>query len=135
MGRVILLVLVVVLIAGYTAMFITWNMTEIDVVGLAYGGTGQGVSMPIGFLALAGVIIGVLVMGFAAWSTWAAQAGKARGVSAQLGVAKQKLEERTQMVRDLREEVADLRKQLAEAEAASKAAIPQSKSNRGDESV
>ncbi len=135
MGKVILVVLLVVLLAGYAAMFITWNMAEIDVVGLVYGGTGQGVRMPIGFLALGGVVIGVLVMGFAAWSAWAGEAGKARGASAQLGAAKQKLDERTQMVRDLRDEVADLKKELAVDEAASKGAVSPSESDFGDESV
>ena len=134
MGKVILIVLLVVLFAGYAAMFITWNMTEIDVVGLVYGGTGQGVRMPIGFLALGGVVIGVLVMGFAAWSAWAGQAGKARGASARLGVAKQKLEERTQMVRDLRDEVADLKEQLAADEAASRVAVSPVESDLEDES-
>lgn len=134
MGKVILIVLLVVLLAGYAAMFITWNMTEIDVVGLVYGGSGQGVRMPIGFLALGGVVIGVLVMGFAAWSAWAGQAGKARGASARLGVAKQKLEERTQMVRDLRDEVADLKEQLAADEAASMSAVSPVESDMEDES-
>jgi type VI protein secretion system component VasK len=89
-------------------MFIMWNMDDVSVVGFVSPmdpDQGYAVTMPQAFLAAIGVLIGVVVMGIAAWGTWAAQRDAARQSRRQLAVAKQKLEERTDMVRTLRAEL------------------------------
>lgn len=108
MARVILTVLLLLVATVYGAMFIMWNMEDISVVGFVSPmdpDQGYAVTMPQAFLAAIGVLIGVVVMGIAAWGTWAAQKDAARQARRQLAVAKQKLEERTDMVRTLRAEL------------------------------
>ncbi len=108
MARVILTVLLLLVATVYGAMFIMWNMEDISVVGFVSPmdpDQGYAVTMPQAFLAAIGVLIGVVVMGIAAWGTWAAQKDAARQARRQLAVAKQKLEERTDGVRTLRAEL------------------------------
>ncbi len=116
MAKVIITVLLLVVLALYGAMFITWNMQTITVMGFVSPlSPDQGYSavMPQAFLAIGGVIVGVAIMAIAAWSTWAAQKGTARSAQAQVAVAKRKLQERTDMVRELRSEVEKLKNELA----------------------
>jgi hypothetical protein len=112
MFKVIVCVLLAVVLMGYGAFFITWNMDVVHITGFELGETAYGTDMPVSFLALAGVVVGVLIMAIAAWSTWAGQRHAAMEARARLELAKKKLGERTDMVRVLREDVASLRAAL-----------------------
>ncbi len=115
MAKVIITVLLVVVLALYGAMFITWNMQNITVVGFVSPlSPDQGYSavMPQAFLAIGGLVVGVVIMAVAAWSTWTAQNSAKRTAQSQVAVAKQKLQERTDMVRALRQEVKKLKDEL-----------------------
>jgi|LSQX01.1.fsa_nt_gb ABC-type multidrug transport system fused ATPase/permease subunit len=105
MAKVILTVLLVIVAAVYGAMFVMWNMEPVSVVGFVSPmdpDQGFAAVMPLAFLAVIGVVIGVVVMGVAAWGAWTVQHASARQAQQQLSVAKQKLQERTDLVRRLR---------------------------------
>lgn len=112
MLRIVLTVLFLLVLMAYGAGFILWNMTPIEVVGFQWAETAYGTSMPLAFLGLAGVVIGVLLMAIAASSAWAGQRASAAEARARFELAKKKLNERTEMVRVLRDDVASLRAAL-----------------------
>ncbi len=105
MAKVIFTVLFLIVAVLYGAMFVMWNMEVVSVVGFVSPmdpDQGYATEMPLAFLAVIGAIVGVLVMAIASWATWAAQRDAARQAQRQLAVAKQKLQERTEMVRKMR---------------------------------
>ncbi len=112
MGKTIVTVLLIVIVVVYGAMFINWNMETIRVVGCICRENAFFTDMPKAYLAMGGVVAGVLVMGIAAWSAWAAQRRLVREAEAKVAAAAEKLRERTDMVRDLRDEVDRLKREL-----------------------
>lgn len=119
MLRIVLTVLLILGLMAYGAGFILWNTAVVDVIGWQWQGMAYTTQMPLAYLALAGVVVGVVFMAIAASSAWAGQRAGALEARARLELAKRKLNERTDMVRVLREDVASLRAALnATAEAA-----------------
>ncbi len=117
MGKVLFAVIFMLLIAVYGAFFIQWNPGIVTVVGMVSpmdAVTAYGADLPIAYLAIGCVFVGVIIMGVAACATWGAQRDATRMARAQVEAAKVKLEERTEMVRELRAEVRGLRKRLEE---------------------
>ena len=138
MAKVIITVLLIVVLALYGAMFITWNTQTITVVGFVSPlSPDQGYStvMPQAFLAIGGVIVGIVIMAIAAWSTWAAQKDTARTAQAQVAAAKKKLQERTDMVRELRGEVKKLKNEQKAAKNSAPPTDEAKKDEAGDDIV
>ncbi len=138
MAKVIITVLLIVVLALYGAMFITWNMQTITVVGFVSplaADQGYSTMMPQAFLAIGGVIVGIVIMAIAAWSTWAAQTDAARTAQAQVAAAKKKLQERTDMVRELRSEVKKLKNEQKAANNSASPTDEAKKDEAGDDIV
>lgn len=125
MLRIVLMVLLILVLMAYGAGFIMWNTTVVDVIGLQWQGRVWTAQVPSAYLALAGVVVGIVFMAFAASSAWTGQRASALEARARLELAKKKLNERTDMVRVLREDVASLRAALnaAAGSAASNATL------------
>jgi len=133
MLRIVLMVLLILVLMAYGAGFIMWNTTVVDVIGLQWQGRVWAAEVPLAYLALAGVVVGIVFMAFAASSAWTGQRGSALEARARLELAKKKLNERTDMVRVLREDVASLRATLnAAAGPATSDATPGDKGNKRD---
>lgn len=70
MLRAVATVIVLVLICGYVALFLSWNATPRPIVTLQLGGTTYEQAMPVGFLFVIGVLVGSIVMAIALWGPW-----------------------------------------------------------------
>lgn len=112
MLRIVLTVLLILALMVYGAGFIMWNTAVVDVIGLQWQGRVWTAQVPSAYLALAGVVVGIVFMAFAASSAWTGQRAAALEARARLELAKRKLNERTDMVRVLRDDVASLRAAL-----------------------
>ena len=120
------IIVVVVLLAGlcYSAFFLTWNSeTKVDLVTLRAGGDPFWIqAVPVGFLPLAGLVIGALIMAVAAIGPWAAQRRAAKLAEAKLAKAVEKFNEQKGRLSARAEEIARLEARIAELECAPAAA-------------
>ncbi len=133
MLRIVLMVLLILVLMAYGAGFIMWNTTVVDVIGFQWQGRVWSAQVPLAYLGLAGVVVGIVFMAFAASSAWTGQRAGALEARARLELAKRKLNERTDMVRVLREDVASLRAALnAAAGPATSNEMPRDKGNKPD---
>ncbi len=116
MAKVILKVLVLIIVIGYAALFISWNPTPTTVVGAIWPPTdGQQwvQELPVGYLPLVGAVVGAVFMAIAAWGEWARQKGTADRASAQVQQAKTKLQDLADRINQQRTQIAELKKKLA----------------------
>jgi hypothetical protein len=70
MLRAVVIVLVLVLVCGYLALFLSWNATPQPVTTLQAGGTRYEQAMPVGLLFIVGVLVGAVAMAVALWNPW-----------------------------------------------------------------
>jgi type VI protein secretion system component VasK len=72
MFRAVATVLVLVLVCGYLALFLSWNAAPQPVTGLQIGDSKYVQPMPVGLLFIAGVLVGAVAMAVALWAPWKA---------------------------------------------------------------
>ena len=118
MWRILITALAIVAALGYAVMFATWNMTPVKVVGLRIGQDEYWENVPVAYLPLIGLAIGVIGMAIAAAGAWAGQRAQAKRAEKQIQEAKQLIREQRQKIEELQKEVDSLREQLAAAQAA-----------------
>jgi len=119
MINVILKVLILIVIIGYAALFISWNPGYVEVCGGVWPPGPQGQrwveELPLGYLPLIGAGLGAVFMAIAAWGEWARQKATANQARAQVQKAKAKLQELADRVKQQRTQIDQLGRQLAEA--------------------
>ena len=119
MAKVILKVLVLIIVIGYAALFMSWNPTPTTVVGAIWPPTdGQQwvEELPLGCLPLLGAVLGAVFMAIAAWGEWARQKGAADKASAQVQQAKTKLQELADRINQQRDQITQLERKLAQVQ-------------------
>lgn len=112
MGKVILKVVIGLALLAYAAMFLSWNMTQQEIISWQMFGVRYSQPLPVGALAFAGLVIGAIVMAVAAWSAWAAQKAAADKAVATVKKAKVKLQAQLDMINELRAEIERLEDEL-----------------------
>jgi len=70
MLRAAVTVVVLVIVCGYLAAFLSWNAAPQPVTTLQMLGSKYEQAMPIGLLFIGGVLIGAVAMALALWSPW-----------------------------------------------------------------
>jgi hypothetical protein len=70
MLRAVVIVLVLVVVCGYLALFLSWNATPQPVTTLQLGASTYEQAMPVGLLFIAGVLVGAVAMALALWNPW-----------------------------------------------------------------
>lgn len=131
MFKVILKVLFWVAVAIYAALFMQWNMSEINVIGLTYQDMAFAVKAPVAYIAFGGVVVGVIIMGIAAASAWAAQRRTALSARSKVNAAKKRLQQRNKKINELQEQVKDLQTQLETMESELELARTEAEQRRG----
>ncbi|MBC7288294.1 MAG: hypothetical protein H5T86_09675 [Armatimonadetes bacterium] len=111
MPRFIITALVMLAALAYCVLFATWNMAPVKVVGWRMGGQELWESVPLAYVALAGLAAGVLAMIIASAIVWAGQRGELKKMSAQIQRAREVIEGQ-------RKRIEELEAALAQAEAA-----------------
>ena len=70
MLRAVLMVLALLVVCAYLALFLSWNATPQPVTTLQVGESKYEQAMPVGLLFIAGVLAGAVAMALALWSPW-----------------------------------------------------------------
>jgi uncharacterized integral membrane protein len=115
MVRVIIAVLLLLLILGYAAMFLSWNLKPVTVTGCAWGAQGYVEDVPLGVLILGGLLAGAILMAVFAAGAYQSLRCRCAVAEAKVGVAKKKLEELVAKVKQQRDKLAQLEKKTAAA--------------------
>jgi uncharacterized integral membrane protein len=113
MVRVIVAVLLLLLILGYAAMFLSWNLKPVTVTGFAWGTQGYVEDVPLGVLILGGLLAGAILMGAFAAGAYQALRCRCAMAESKVGLAKRKLDELVAKVKQQRDKIADLEKKMA----------------------
>jgi len=128
MTKVILRVLILLVIIGYAALFISWNPDYVTVCGGMWPPEPQGErwvqELPLGYLPLIGAVGGVILMAIVAWGEWSHQKATSDQARAQVQKAKVKLQELVDRIKRQRAQIDQLEQQLAEAKSAPAAEPP-----------
>ncbi len=105
MLRAAAMVLVVLLVCGYLALFLSWNAAPQPVTTLQAGDSKYVQAMPVGLLFIAGVVVGAVAMAVALWGPWnALKAGEAQQKEL-IQRAKSKLKSQDTKIKELTREL------------------------------
>ena len=118
MARAILMVLIVLVIIAYGMMFLSWNQDWVAITVWQWppqGSEGIAQDLPMGYAVLGAVLLGAVLMALFVAGSWAGQRTAHREARAKLAVAKKKLQQ-------LVDKVKEQRRRLQEFEARSGAA-------------
>jgi hypothetical protein len=118
MPKIVFLAILLVIAGAYVALFTTWNMTPVSVVGYQWGGDIYWQKLPTAYLPLLGVAIGVLVMCIACLANWVGMRSRLKHVAAQVAKAKVVIDQQRKRLAELEGSLADLRKPKPADEAA-----------------
>ncbi len=118
MPRVIITALLLLAALAYAVLFTTWNMEPVKVVGWRMGGQELWESIPLAYVALAGVALGVLAMVVATLCAWLGQRAQIKKMASQIQRAKEVLEEQSKRIEELEAALAEAHKQLQAAQQA-----------------
>lgn len=114
MAKTILILLLVLIVIGYGAMFISWNLQMIEVTGFVdLQGTRWGEQMPLGFLILGAVLLGAIIMAIWVGGSWGVQRVARRQAEAKVVTAKKKLQELVAKIKQQRRQIAELEAKLS----------------------
>ncbi|MBM3475742.1 MAG: hypothetical protein FJX75_20950 [Armatimonadetes bacterium] len=115
MLRAVLIVLFLVVVCAYVALFLSWNATPQPVTMLQMSGSKYEQAMPIGLLFIVGVLVGAGAMALALWNPWnnlkAAELQQRELVQR----AKSKLKSQQEKIKELSR---DLQEQMVQADVA-----------------
>lgn len=92
MPKLVVVSILLVVVLGYAMAFVSWNSTPVTVVGLRWGNEAFWETIPLAYLPLAGIGIGVVAMALACLSQWSASRGQLRKLSAQVQKAREVIE-------------------------------------------
>ncbi|MBM3500333.1 MAG: hypothetical protein FJX74_16880 [Armatimonadetes bacterium] len=70
MLRAAAVVLVLVIVCGYLALFLSWNAAPQPIATWQWGDSKYVQPMPIGLLFIGGVLLGAVAMALALWGPW-----------------------------------------------------------------
>jgi uncharacterized integral membrane protein len=110
MVRVIVTVLVLLIILGYAAMFLSWNQEAVTVTGCKWGAQGYVEDVPLGALILGGLLAGAILMAGFSLGAYQSQKSQCATAQAKVALAKKKLDELVAKVKQQREKIAQLEK-------------------------
>jgi hypothetical protein len=137
MGKAILTVFVVLLLAGYGFLFLSWNQQAVTVTGMALGGQywiEDNVS--VGYVALGAVGVGAVLMAILLGGSRGGARGAGGGQSAALKEALATVERARVKVHTQRDRIVELKEELEAARTALAAATSpdvESPPDEGDE--
>ena len=117
MPRVIIGALLLLAAFAYAVLFTTWNMEPVKVVGWRMGSQELWESIPLAYVTLAGVAVGVVAMVIATFTAWLGQRAQLKKMKAQIDRAKEVLEEQRKRIEELEAALAETQKQLEAARA------------------
>jgi len=70
MLRAVLMVLALLVVCAYLALFLSWNAAPQPITTLQLSGNKYEQAMPVGLLFIAGVLVGAVAMAVALWGPW-----------------------------------------------------------------
>ena len=117
MFKVILKAIVGLFFLLYAALFLSWYLCPQEIGGWDFMGVKYSQTLPVGMLALAGLILGGIIMAISAWSAWAAQKAVANKAVATVKKAKVKLQAQLETIQELRGKVERLEGELMSMQA------------------
>ncbi len=113
MAKAILVVLLVLIVIAYGALFISWNLETVTVTGFVdWQGTRWVENVPLGFLILGAVLLGAIIMAIWIAGSWGAQGAARKRAEAKVATARQKLEELVAKIKQQRRQIAELEAKL-----------------------
>ncbi|NLO74270.1 MAG: DUF1049 domain-containing protein [candidate division WS1 bacterium] len=113
MAKTIFIVLVLLALVAYAAMFVTWNQGTVSLTGWAFGGQYWiEDNLPLGLVALGSVALGVLLAAVFLGGGYYSQRAAASRAQATVQRAKAKLNEFKTMLMRQRERIQELEAQL-----------------------
>jgi len=107
-------IIVVVLVAAYAGLFLSWNNDAGPIVTWNLGATLYQEGLPVGALPLAGVILGVVITTLLALGSYRASQAQLRTAQADRTSAQDLLEKAKARVRTQKEAITKLEQQKAE---------------------
>lgn len=108
MPKLIVVSILLVVVLGYAMAFVSWNSTPVTVVGLRWGNEAFWETIPLAYLPLAGIGIGVVAMALACLSQWSASRGQLKKLSAQVQKAREVIEFQKKRIGELEAAVQQL---------------------------
>lgn len=109
MPKLVLISLLLVVVLGYAMAFVSWNSTPVTVVGFQWGSEAFWQTMPLAYLPLAGIGIGVVGMALACLSQWSSSRSQLRKLSAQVQKAREVIEYQKKRISELEASLEQLR--------------------------
>lgn len=116
MPRLVIASIILVLLLAYAVMFATWNLEPVKVVGLRFGGQEYWENVPVAYLPLIGVIVGVVVMAVAAYVQWQGNRAVIGKLNQQVSRAREVVEQQKKRISELEEALRATREELARLE-------------------
>ena len=111
MPKTVALALLLIIAGAYVVVFTLWNTEQVTVYGFKWGEAyTYWQKMPIAFVALIGVGIGIVVMCFAGLASWVGQRGRIKHCTSQIGKAKTVIDQQRRRIAELEESLANLRR-------------------------
>ncbi len=111
MPKLVAVTILLVIVLGYALMFVSWNMTPVTVIGLKVGAESYWESIPVAYLPLAGIGVGVVAMALVSLGQWLAMKGQVRKLSGQVAKAREVIEYQKRRISELESSVDDLRRE------------------------
>jgi uncharacterized membrane-anchored protein YhcB (DUF1043 family) len=108
MLRAVAIVLVLVVVCGYLALFLSWNATPQPVTTLQLGASSYEQAMPVGLLFIVGVLVGAIAMALALWNPWIALKATQAQQQELIQRAKSKLKSQDAKIKELTRNLEEL---------------------------
>ena len=112
MPRVIITALLLLIALAYAVLFTTWNMEPVKVVGWRMGSQELWESIPLAYLVLAGVALGVIAMIIATLCAWLGQRAQIKKMRGQIQRAKEVLEQQRKRIEELEAALAQANEEI-----------------------
>ncbi|MGD9519838.1 MAG: hypothetical protein AB7W28_10010 [Armatimonadota bacterium] len=116
MPKLVIISILLLILLAYAMFFTSWNLQKTKVVGLQIGTQQYWEEIPVAYLVLVGVVIGVVAMATATLLQWQGQRAAIKRLSSQIAKARQVLEQQ-------KRRIAELEAQLSEARTATETAV------------
>jgi len=111
MPKLVAATILLVVVLGYALAFVSWNVTPVPVVGLKVGADAYWDTLPIAYLPLIGVGIGLVAMALLSLGQWLAMKGQVRKLSGQVAKAREVIDYQKRRIAELETAVDQLRRE------------------------